>query len=819
MNKQEIVSKMTLREKADFLTGGAFFKSRALPRLGVRDMYLSDGPHGLRKQAEEADHLGLHKSIPSTCFPTASVMACSWDEALGERVGEALGKECASIDVDMLLGPGLNIKRSPLCGRDFEYFSEDPLLAGKMAASFVRGIQSQNVNACIKHFAANNREFRRMTSDSIVDERTLREIYLTGFEIAVKEGKTNTVMTSYNRLNGTFTNENQHLLRDILRGEWGYQGVVVTDWAGCNSRVEGLKAGNELEMPPCKYGADDVYKAVQAGEIPESLLDESIVRILELIEYSDKKPAFPKDEKGRSKLDSEERLALLEANHALAQEAAEKSVVLLENDGVLPLNLKTKVAIVGDFAFHPRYQGAGSSIVNPSKDIEKGEFPTAEKSVSALGANVVAKCQGFDRFGKEKKKLYMKAIEGALKADVVLFFAGLDEFSEAEGIDRGGIGMPENQKDLLRALLATGKKVVVVLSCGSVVETEWLKGASAVLYAGLSGQAGADAVANILYGNVNPSGKLAETWAKRYEDFPTASEALFPGGRDNVEYREGLFVGYRYFATAGVKPRYPFGYGLSYTTFEYSEIKAEKDGVTFTVKNTGKCAGDEIAEVYVSKKDSRIVRPAIELRGFARVSLQPGESKTVRIAFNERTFAYYDAAEKGWRTEAGAYEIKVGASSEDIRLTASVEVEGTVPQNEAEKYPVYASCDVKNIPDEEFYARLGYVPAKESADKKKKIVAGENSTVQDLKCAKGWTGRFFAWVICSAAVGWCKMTGNRSLENTLIMGMVHQPIRGMAKFSGFTRNQMEGLITMFNGHFFKGLGLFCKKEKQDKEGK
>ena len=742
-------------------------------------------------------------------------MACSWDEELGEKVGEALGKESASIDVDMLLGPGLNVKRSPLCGRDFEYFSEDPLLAGKMAASFVRGIQSQNVNACIKHFAANNREFRRMTSDSIVDERTLREIYLTGFEIAVKEGKTNTVMSSYNRLNGTFTNENSHLLRDILRGEWGYQGVVVTDWAGCNSRVEGLKAGNELEMPPCKYGADDVYKAVKAGEIPESLLDESILRILELIEFSDKKPSFPKDGKGKSLLDSKERLELLEENHALAREAAEKSIVLLKNDGVLPLKPETKVAIVGDFAFHPRYQGAGSSIVNPTKDVKKGEFPTAEKCISALKANVVAKCQGFDRFGKKKKKLYMQAIEGALKADVVLFFAGLDEFSEAEGIDRTDIAISENQKDLLRALLATGKKVAVVLSCGSVVETGWLEGASAVLYAGLSGQAGAEAVANILYGKVNPSGKLAESWAKQYADFATSPKQLFPGGRDSVEYREGLFVGYRYFATAGVKPQYPFGHGLSYTSFEYSDVKATKEGVSFTVKNTGALAGDEIAEVYVSKEDSRIVRPAIELRGFRRVSLAPGESKKVEIPFGERTFAYYDAAKKSWQTEKGEYRIAVGASSEDIRLTASVEVDGIVPENEREKYPVYARCDVKNIPDEEFYARLGYVPEKEETGKKKKVAVGENSTVEDLKRAKGWTGRLFAWAICSAAIGWCKMTGNRALQNTLIMGMVHQPIRGIAKFGGFTRNRMEGLITMFNGHFFKGVRLFFKKEKAD----
>lgn len=809
MNKKELVSKMTLREKADFLTGGAFFKTKAYPQYGIRDMYLSDGPHGLRKQASEADHLGLHKSIPSTCFPTASIMACSWDEELGEKVGKALGLEAASIDVDMLLGPGLNIKRSPLCGRDFEYFSEDPFLAGKMAASFVRGIQSENVNACIKHFAVNNREYRRMTSDSVVDERTLREIYLTGFEIAVKEGKTNTVMSSYNRLNGTFTNENPHLLLDILRGEWGYRGVVVTDWAGCNSRVDGLKCGNELEMPPCKYGADDVYKAVKNGEIPEDLLDESIERILGLIEFSDGKKKFPKDIK------CSERLALLEENHRIAREAAAKSLVLLENDGVLPLKKETKVAIVGDFAFNPRYQGAGSSIVNPYKNPENDA--TAVGAIRALGAEVVAEEKGFDRFGKKKKTLCKKAIKGAFKSDVVLFFAGLDEFSEAEGIDREHIGIPENQKDLFRALKATGKKIVVVLSCGSVVDMTWTEGASAVLYAGLSGQAGALAIADILYGIVNPSGKLAESWPERYEDCSTSAKNAFPGGKDRVEYREGLFVGYRYFTTVGIKACYPFGYGLSYTAFEYTDVKANAEGITFTVKNTGDVAGDEIAQVYITKKNSVIIRPAIELKGFKRVHLEASESKKVTVKFSGRTFAFYDVGSKAWQIEAGSYEIKVGASCEDIRLTATVEVEGIVPENQLGRFPTYATGNIKNVPDQEFYALLGYIPEKEESPQKRKYLVHENSTVQDLKYSRGWTGRFFSWVICKAALGFFKMTVNKEMINTLIMGAVHLPIRGISKFIGFSRNQMEGLITMFNGKFFKGLGIFFKKEKKEKK--
>ncbi len=809
MNKQDIISRMTLRQKADFLTGGAFFKTRAYPELGIRDMYLSDGPHGLRKQAAAADHLGLHKSIPSTCFPTASIMACSWDEELGERVGAALGRESASIDVDMLLGPGLNIKRSPLCGRNFEYFSEDPLLAGKMAAAYVRGIQSQHVHACVKHFAVNSREYRRMTSDSVVDERTLREIYLTGFEIAVKEGGTNAVMSSYNRINGIYANENHHLLVDILRKDWGFRGAVVTDWAGCNSRVEGLKCGNELEMPPCRYGADDLFKAVEAGEIPESLLDESIFRLLELIEFADEKEKFP------AELDSPARTALLEENDKLARESAAKSIVLLENDGTLPLSKGTKVAIVGDYAFNPRYQGAGSSIVNPSKDPAKGEFPTAASSIRAIGAKVVAEERGFDRFGKKNKKMHAAALEAATKADAVLFFAGLDEFSEAEGIDREHLFVHENQKSLFKALLQTGKKVVVVLSCGSVVETEWLEGAAAVVYAGLSGQAGAPAIADILFGEVNPSGKLAETWVWEYEDEPTSRPAYFPGGRDKVEYREGLFVGYRYFSTVGVRPKYPFGYGLSYTTFAYSGIEATGEGVSFVVTNTGSVGGDEIAQVYLSKPESAVIRPALELKGFARIHLEPGESKKVTVPFGERTFAFFHAASGSWKTEGGKYIVKVGASSEDVRLEATVEVTGETFENEREKFPSYASGHIKDVPDEEFYALLGYVPEQEE-EGKKRVPVHENTTVEELRRAPGWFGRLFSWAICKVAIGFFKMTGNKAMLNTLIMGMVHQPIRGMAKFTGMTRKRMEGLITMCNGHFFKGVGMFFGREKPEK---
>ncbi len=794
MEKKEIVKKMTLREKADFLTGKAFFKTVDYPQYGIRGMYLSDGPHGLRKQAEAADHLGLHKSIPATCFPTASIMACSWDEELGTRVGAALGEEAASMDVDMVLGPGLNIKRNPLCGRNFEYFSEDPLLAGKMAASYVRGIQSVHVNACIKHFAANNREFRRMTTDSVIDERTLREIYLTGFEIAVKEGKTNTVMTSYNKLNGTFTNENKHLMLDILRGEWGFKGVVVTDWAGSNSRVEGLKCGNELEMPACKYGADDLVKAVEAGEIPESLLDESVERILALTEFGDPKKIEPFD---------------IEKHHALAHECASKAMVLLENDGVLPLKKGTKVAIVGDFAFDPRYQGAGSSIVNPTK------LTSAQEAIGNSPLSVVAAERGFNRFGKKKKGLAKKAVSAASLADVVLYFAGLDEFSEAEGLDREHIRVPENQKELFARLVATGKKVVVVLSCGSVVETDWTKGAAAVLYAGLGGQAGAEAIADILTGKTNPSGKLAESWVSRYEDCPTSSPDLFPGQKDSTQYREGLFVGYRYYTTAGVKPKYPFGYGLSYTKFNYSDIRVNGKGATFTVTNTGAVAGDEIAQLYISLPDTGIIRPKRELRGFRRVSLQPGESKEVTIPFTDRTFAYFDVNTNGWQVEAGDYDILIGASSEDIRLNASLTVFGAEPEPMLQKFPSYAKGDIKAVPDEEYFALLGRSIETETGKKKRRLPVHENTTVGDLRYARGWTGRLFSWAI-RFAIKFCKIFGKRAAANTLVMGTLHQPMRGLAKFGKMNRRQMEGLIKMFDGHFFKGAHQFLHKTKQEK---
>ena len=791
MNKKEIVEKMTLRQKADLLTGKNFWETKDYPELGVPSIFLSDGPHGLRRQAAKADHLGLNASIPATCFPTAATMANSWNEELGEEMGKALGEEAASQNVNVLLGPGTCMKRNPRCGRNFEYFSEDPYLAGKMAASYIRGIQANGTSACVKHFAANNQEERRMVTDSVMDERTLREIYLTAFEIAVKEGKTRSVMTSYNMVNGQFADENVHLIRDILRGEWGYDGVIMSDWAGTNNKVNSTIAGSDLEMPGCRYGADDVVKAVENGELDISYVDECVERILTLIERT------TEGEKGQP-FD-------VDAHQQIAKKCAEESIVLLKNNGALPLN-GGSVAIIGDFAKLPRYQGAGSSVVNPTK---------LEVPLDALsGLNCIGYEKGFDRYGKAKPKLIKKAIKLAEQADTVIMYLGLDEISEAEGLDREHIKIPANQIELYKQVRTFSKQVVVVLCCGSAVETDWCDSADAIVYACLSGQAGATAVADVLTGKVNPSGKLAETFPVRYEDCSSASH--FPGKEMTVEYREGLYIGYRYYDTVELPVAYPFGYGLSYTTFKYSDIKVDDKGVTFTITNTGDYDGAEIAQMYVGKKDCKVFRPAKELKGFKKVFIAKGESQTVRIDFDDKTFRYFNVNTNSWEVEGGAYEIYIGASIADIRLEGSVNKAATTTDipYDREQLPSYFSGKVSNVGDEEFRTLLnrdipysGY-----NFYKKNRMVIHENCTVADLRYSKRWVGRVFAGAI-RFAIRFLRGTGHRTTANTLVMGVLHQPVRGLAKFGNMSRRQMEALLMMFNGHLFKGIGQFFSKEK------
>jgi len=796
MKHSDIISQLTKRQKADLLTGRDFWTTVGMEIPRIPSAFLSDGPHGIRKQAAASDHIGLNASIPATCFPTAAAMANSWNEELEQQMAAALGEEAAAQKVNVLLGPGVNIKRNPLCGRNFEYFSEDPYLAGKMAASYIKGIQSNGISACVKHFALNNQEYRRMVSDSVVDERTLRELYLTAFELAVKEGRIWSLMSSYNKVNGIYANENMHLMQDILRKEWGYEGIVVTDWGGGNDRVQGVLAGNELEMPACRYGADDVFQALEAGTLSGEAADECIDRLLDLVFRTD------------AAIHNSAASFDVGAHHALAEKCAQESMVLLKNDGnVLPLS-REKVCFIGDFAQNPRYQGGGSSIVNPTK-VESILTEAGNYSLNYAGF-----ARGFERYGKKNEKLKEEAIHLAASCETIVFFAGLDEFSETEGIDRPDMKLPVNQTELFSDLLALKKKIIVALFCGSPVELDVLEHADAIVYACLGGQAGASALLKILSGQANPCGKLAESFPYRYADVPSAN--YFHADESAAQYREGLYVGYRYYLTAGVPVRFPFGFGLSYTQFSYNEMKTDEKGVSFTITNTGTRAGAEIAQLYISKPDSAVFRPDRELKGFKKIFLNPGEMKTVRIEFDEYSFRVYNPKADAWQTEGGDYLMLIGASSEDIRLRATISVAGneTGFGYDHRLLHDYFAANVSSISQEEFGHLSGHklqVPSVQYAGTgKKRILVEENTAVSDLRYAKGWTGRLFAAIIRNIH-RFLKTAGKKAAANTLEMGVLYLPIRSLAKFGGMNRHQMEGLICMFNGHLISGIKTFIRK--------
>ena len=592
MEYQALVKAMSLAEKCVLLSGKNVWQTQEYPHHGIPALWLSDGPHGLRKQVGSADNLGLNPSQQATCFPTAAAMANSWDTALGEEIGLALGQEAAAQGVGVLLGPGLNIKRSPRCGRNFEYFSEDPYLAGKMAAAYIRGIQANGVAACPKHFAVNSQELRRMASDSVLDERTLRELYLTGFEIAVTEGTPRTIMSSYNQVNGTYANENPHLLQRILRGEWGFDGAVVTDWGASNDHVAGVKAGSNLEMPaPGDHSARQLLDAVARGELDEADIDARVEELLRVI-----LPACAAVEAAPTPLD-------IEAHHALARRAAAESIALLKNENdLLPLAAGTRVAVIGDFAFTPRYQGAGSSAVNPTR------LDSTVEHLAETGWQLVGTAHGFDRSGKPDEALLAQTEELAKRADVALVYLGLDELSESEGMDRPTMRLPANQLQLLDTVCGACDKVVVVLSAGSPVELPFVDRVDALVYGCLGGQAGAAAMLDVLTGAVNPSGKLAETLPLQLADTPTAT--TYPAPQRSAEYREGLYVGYRYYHTAGVPVAYPFGHGLSYTAFAYTDLTVTETEATVTLTNTGSRPGAEVVQLYVAKPSSQVFRPA-----------------------------------------------------------------------------------------------------------------------------------------------------------------------------------------------------------------
>lgn len=780
-NTELLLKKLTLEEKCALLSGAETFKTRGMPEHGIPQIWLSDGPHGLRKQAGESDHLGLNPSVPATCFPTASAVANSWDAALGEEIGAALGEEAAAQEVSVVLGPGLNMKRNPLCGRSFEYFSEDPYLAGKLAAGYIRGIQSKGVAACPKHFAVNSQETRRMASDSIVDERTLREIYLTGFEIAVKEGHPRSIMSSYNLVNGTYANENKHLLMEILRGEWGFDGAVITDWGGSNDHALGVKNGSTLEMPaPGGDSVRELLAAVESGKISESDIDARLSELLPLV--FDTKAA----------LDAAPREFDAAAHHALARRAAEESLVLLKNEGsLLPLAAGSKVAVIGDFAKNPRYQGAGSSMVNSTQvDVLLDKLIDSE-------LNVIGYQQGFDRHGKPDAALQKSACELAAQADTVILCMGLDEIAESEGLDRSNLRLAQNQVDLLQAVAAVNPKIVVVLYSGSVVETPWLDNCQALLYTALGGQAGAGAVADALTGKVNPCGKLAETWPLTYADVPSAAD--FATRRKTVEYREGLYIGYRYFTTAEKAVRFPFGYGMSYTTFAYSDMAADEQGVSLTVTNTGSVAGTEIVQLYIAKKNSELFRPAKELKGFARVTLAPGEKQRITIMLDDKAFRFWNVKANRWEIEGGEYELLVGASVEDIRLCEKISVHGTatVHPYEDRGLDCYYKGDVLHVSDADFEKLLGHpIP-----DGKTKI--DRNLTLGELNHTRSPLG-WLVWLVLTILLDVSYKRGKPDLN---ILFQYNMPLRALAKMTNgaISMGMVDGIVMELQGFWILGL--------------
>ncbi len=787
---KDLIEQMSLEEKARLMSGKNTWSTVDYEKYNIPPMVMSDGPHGLRRQGGNGDQLGLGGSLPATCFPTAATVANSWDIHLAEEIGEALGEEALDMDVQVILGPGLNIKRSPLCGRNFEYFSEDPYHAGKMAAAYVKGIQSKGVSACPKHFAANSQELRRMANDSVVDERTFREIYTTGFEIAIKEGKSHGIMSSYNEVNGIYANENSHMLQEILREEWGFEGIVISDWGGSNDHALGVKNGSHLEMPGTgKSGVTDIVRAVKNGDLDESILDERVDELLRVV-YKTAEAAQGKKGCGFD----------VEKHHELARKATKESVVLLKNeDSILPLKDDISVAMIGDFAMQSRYQGAGSSLVNPSKTPENildiiGDYPI----------NVIAKERGYIRNKKPNAKLIEKAVNAAKQAEVVLLFVGLDEISESEGLDRTHMGMPQGQLALIDAVCQVNKNVVVILSAGSPIELPWYEGVKGIVHGYLGGQAGASAMLEVLTGRYNPSGKLNETYPLHYEDTP--AYAYYPGKERSSEYREGLYVGYRYYTSVDKEVRFPFGYGLSYTSFDYSDLSVEDKGVRFTLTNTGNVPGSEIAQLYVGMESETVFRPVRELKGFEKVFLNPGESKEVLIPFDDKTFRFYDTRTNTWEIESGEYQIMIAKDANTVCLQDMHYVKGTVAEGGYTKstLPEYFSGKVTDISDETF----ALLYEKEIPEGRWAKEIQINDAVAQLNRGKG----IFGWIFWAVMTLLLKISYWRGKPSLNILFNYNMPIRGYAKMTGgiITMDMARALTEMANGHRIVGTGHFIK---------
>ena len=797
LKHQDLISQMTLEEKASLCSGKDFWHLKSIERLGIPEIMVCDGPHGLRKQNAENKKVGIGNSYPATCFPTAVTTACSWDRDLIYKMGQALGEECLQHNVSVLLGPGVNMKRSPLCGRNFEYFSEDPELAGEMGAAFIDGVQSKGVGTALKHFAGNSQEMKRMTSNSIIDNRALRELYLRAFEKAVKKSQPWMVMNAYNLLNGEYCSENDWLQNKLLRDEWGFEGAVVSDWGAVNDRVTGLNAGNDLEMPS-SGGINDakIVEAVKCGVIAEETLDKSVDRLLEIIfkGEANRKPGYKYDE---------------EAHNLLARQIAEQSMVLLKNDdNVLPLTRSEDeyVAVIGSFVDNPRYQGAGSSIINPTK-IDSGRRAFNNSPINVKFAD------GYDRSGKRKNEdaYITEACNLAKNASKAVVFIGLTDDYESEGFDRTTMKLPEGHNRLVEAVCRVNDNVIVVLEGGSPVEMPWADDVKAIVNAYLGGQSVSPAIVDVLTGKANPCGKLAETYPISLKDTPTSFR--YPDSKEDVQYRESIFIGYRYYDMTKKDVRFPFGFGLSYTNFEYSDIKLRKKNlikgegakVTFTIKNIGEVAGSEIAQVYVSKPDSKVFRAPKELKNFVKVYLEPGEEKKITVELDDRAFAFWNTEINDWCVESGEYRILVGASSRDIRLEATVKMKSSddetiVDMRETES--VYFDGD----------------PARASEDDFKVIYGGEFKTAPEITAysmnnsIENSKDKGLAKAIYNAVDIAMRPKGGIG-SNMMANTIMQTPIRNYVSMSNglFTEDMADGLLKVFEGKdVAKGVGKIAK---------
>ena len=806
----DLIAQMTLEEKAGLCSGKDMWHTKAIERLGIPSVMVCDGPHGLRKQDDSGVSTNLDQSIDAICFPTASATACSWDKELLYDMGCTIGEEAVAENIAVVLGPGTNIKRSPLCGRNFEYFSEDPYLAGILSAYFINGVQSKNVGTSIKHYCANNQETYRMTINSVVDERTLREIYLLPFEIAVKMSQPRTIMASYNLINDTYATENDFVLNKVLRDEWGFKGLVVSDWGATNQRVKGLVAGHDLEMPS-SGGMNDklIVKAVKDGSLDEAILDRAVDRILDMVMAT---TTNPKD----ASYDKEE-------HYQKAKHIAEESAVLLKNeDGALPLKAQ-KILLVGELAIQPRFQGAGSSFINCTK------ITTVEQSLRDAGIEYEF-TSGYDLENDNEKKnarLRRNAVELAKKYDTVLVVAGLPGSYEAEGFDRKHINMPESHNSLISELSTVNKNVNVVLTMGSSVTMPWIDGVKSVLCMYLGGQSSGEACVDLLLGKANPCGKLAETFALDLKDHPSTQN--FPGARFSVEYREGLYVGYRYFNTVGAPVLFPFGHGLSYTKFEYSNIQASADSLTdkdiFTlcvdVKNIGETDGKEIVQLYVNDVVSTVYTPYQQLKGFEKVSLKAGEKKTVTFSLDKRSFAFYNTEAGDWQVESGEFKIMIGASSRDIKLETTVTVKSgdTAAITPTDPQSWYMNPSSEQISKEEFVA-MSKLNIKEDYRIAKKGEFTADDSFEDMSHTSGLAR--FALKIAKPAIR-MSMKADKNDPNYLMIYEVMKtsPMRALAFSSQgmFNMKMVDGVITIMNGHFFKGVNMVLKNIGGDEEDK